>query len=77
MWCNSVVKVRITIDRVKCNLCNLCVRLCPTNVFKIKDGFIVIEEDICIICYGCIRLCPVGAISIDVTGYDVVDYVRY
>lgn len=72
-----MVKTKIVIDRTKCKLCGLCVKLCPANVFKIKDGYIVKEDNLCIVCYSCIRLCPTGAISIDVMGYDVINYMRY
>lgn len=68
---------RIVIDKTKCSLCYLCVRLCPSAVFRIDNSAIAVNESQCILCYGCIRICPKRAISINASGYKILDYVRY
>lgn len=46
-----------------CDLCGLCVDVCPTGVFKIEGGKLVVNEELCIYCKGCVALCPRKAIS--------------
>ncbi len=57
------MKVKVSISN-KCNLCGLCVEACPTEVFKIVEKNIVVNEDSCIYCRGCEIICPEKAISL-------------
>lgn len=47
------------IDSETCTSCNICVRVCPTNVFDKTDGIPVIarQED-CQTCFMCELYCP-------------------
>lgn len=50
----------------RCISCNLCVKVCPTNVFdKTVDGIPVIarQED-CQTCFMCEAYCPVDALYV-------------
>lgn len=42
----------------KCTGCTTCVRHCPTEAIRIRDGRAVINESRCIDCGECIRTCP-------------------
>ena len=42
----------------KCIGCTTCVRHCPTEAIRIRDGRAVINEGRCIDCGECIRTCP-------------------
>ena len=42
----------------KCIGCTTCVRHCPTEAIRIRDGRAVINESRCIDCGECIRICP-------------------
>ena len=42
----------------KCIGCTTCVRHCPTEAIRIRDGRAVINEGRCIDCGECIRICP-------------------
>lgn len=47
----------------KCNLCNACLPLCPTeSVFPGKAQY-WIDEQTCHDCTVCVRVCPVNAIE--------------
>ncbi|MDO8426569.1 MAG: DUF362 domain-containing protein [Deltaproteobacteria bacterium] len=45
-----------------CNLCSICVEVCPADVME-KTGRIIIDYDRCIRCYCCQEMCPKGAIA--------------
>jgi len=54
-------------NRVKihegCNLCNLCVEICPVKNFWIDQDKVVPKGN-CVVCYRCINRCPEKAISV-------------
>ncbi len=48
----------VLLDKGKCTGCTTCLRHCPTEAIRIKDGHAVINSDRCIDCGECIRVCP-------------------
>lgn len=50
----------------RCISCNLCVSVCPTNVFdKVEDGQPVIARvDDCQTCFMCEAYCPTDALYV-------------
>lgn len=48
----------VFLDVSKCIGCTTCLRHCPTEAIRIKDGHAVINEGRCIDCGECIRVCP-------------------
>ncbi len=53
-----------TVDESKCSVCLTCVRTCPYNVPKIKDGKAYIEVASCYGCGACAAECPGKAITL-------------
>ena len=51
----------VLLDESKCTGCTTCLRHCPTEAIRIKDGHAVINSDRCIDCGACIRYCPHNA----------------
>ncbi|MGN0493260.1 MAG: 4Fe-4S binding protein, partial [Acutalibacteraceae bacterium] len=45
----------------KCCGCTTCLKHCPTEAIRIKDGRAVINQERCIDCGECIRVCPHNA----------------
>lgn len=48
----------VTLTREKCTGCTTCIRYCPTEAIRVKDGHAVISNERCIDCGVCIRMCP-------------------
>jgi dissimilatory sulfite reductase (desulfoviridin) alpha/beta subunit len=54
----------LKIDKDICTGCTHCMKSCPTEAIRIRDGKAVIYENKCIDCGECFRVCPVKAIYI-------------
>lgn len=48
----------VFLDVEKCNGCTTCLRRCPAEAIRIKNGHAVINQERCIDCGECIRICP-------------------
>ena len=48
----------VLLDTNKCTGCTTCLRHCPTEAIRIRDGHAVINSGRCIDCGECIRVCP-------------------
>ena len=51
----------VSLDLDKCKGCTHCLRRCPTEAIRIRDGHAVINAIQCIDCGECIRVCPYKA----------------
>ena len=51
----------VLLDSAKCTGCTTCLKHCPTEAIRIKDGHAVINDNRCIDCGQCIRMCPHNA----------------
>ncbi len=51
----------VSLDIEKCKGCTNCLKRCPTEAIRIRDGHAVIDSDVCIDCGECIRRCPYQA----------------
>lgn len=57
-------KVTILVDYDKCNGNGVCVEICPTSVYELRDGkTVAFAIDECIECCACVENCPTGAIE--------------
>ena len=48
----------VLLDESKCTGCTTCLRHCPTEAIRIRDGHAIINPERCIDCGECIRVCP-------------------
>ncbi|MBQ8850370.1 MAG: 4Fe-4S binding protein [Clostridia bacterium] len=57
----SKYKHSVTLDVSKCKGCTNCIKRCPTEAIRVRDGHAIILEERCIDCGECIRTCPYQA----------------
>jgi len=57
----NVYEHSVLLDESKCTGCTTCLRHCPTEAIRIKNGHAVINSDRCIDCGACIRYCTHNA----------------
>ncbi len=48
----------VKLDKEECKGCTNCIKRCPTEAIRVRDGKARIIEELCIDCGECIRTCP-------------------
>lgn len=51
----------VTLQTDLCKGCTHCIKRCPTEAIRVRDGKAVIKSERCIDCGECIRICPYQA----------------
>jgi iron only hydrogenase large subunit-like protein len=57
----AIDKQIIFTNKARCRDCYRCLRNCPVNAIRLKDGQAAVEPDRCILCGLCLKECPQGA----------------
>ena len=48
----------VRLDKDKCRGCTNCLKRCPTEAIRVRNGKAIIVKERCIDCGECIRVCP-------------------
>lgn len=55
----------IKVDPDKCFGCTHCLKICPAEAIRIREGLAVIDDERCVDCGNCLRACPVDAFYVE------------
>ena len=72
-----VYKHSVSLDATKCKGCTTCLRRCPTQAIRIRNGKACINPNLCIDCGECIRHCPYKAKKASFDEWDSIDHDKY
>jgi len=67
----------VTLDATKCKGCINCIKKCPTEAIRVRNGKAVILSDHCIDCGECIRVCPHHAKKAISDPLSIMDNFKY
>ncbi|MDO4543529.1 MAG: [Fe-Fe] hydrogenase large subunit C-terminal domain-containing protein [Clostridia bacterium] len=67
----------VSLDRDKCKGCTNCLKRCPTEAIRIRDGHAVIDSRHCIDCGECIRVCPYKAKTAIFDRWEELDHDKF
>lgn len=70
-------KHSVTLDIARCKGCTNCIKRCPTEAIRVRQGHAVIMEERCIDCGECIRLCPYQAKKARYDSFDAFANYKY
>jgi iron only hydrogenase large subunit-like protein len=67
----------VRLDKEKCKGCTNCIKRCPTEAIRVRDGKAKIMDERCIDCGECIRICPYHAKSAVTDDLKVLNEYKY
>ncbi len=67
----------VRLDKEKCKGCTACLKRCPTEAIRIRDGKAKIIKELCIDCGECIKVCPYHAKQAVTDTFDTLDNFKY
>lgn len=67
----------VTLDKDRCMGCTNCIKKCPTEAIRVRNGKARIIKERCIDCGECIKVCPYHAKSAITDSIDLLDKFKY
>jgi len=67
----------VRLDRDRCKGCVNCIKRCPTEAIRVRQGKAEIIEEKCIDCGECIRVCPNKAKYVETDSLDLLRSYKY
>lgn len=67
----------VQLDKDKCKGCTNCIKTCPTQAIRVRNGKAKILKDKCIDCGECIRVCPYRAKKAVTDSFELLKKFKY
>ena len=67
----------VALDPSKCTGCTTCMKHCPTEAIRVRNGCAVIDSERCIDCGECIRNCPNNAKKSICNSFDEIKKYKF
>lgn len=67
----------VRLDEDKCKGCMNCIKRCPTEAIRVRNGKASIISERCIDCGECIRVCPQHAKTAERDAFDMLSNYKY
>lgn len=67
----------VILDPDKCKGCITCMKRCPTEAIRVRNGKASVNYDRCIGCGECVRLCPHQAKLPSYDSFDIINNYKY
>lgn len=67
----------VTLDESKCKGCVTCMKRCPTEAIRVRNGKAKILYERCIGCGECVRLCPHNAKLASYDSFETINNYKY
>ena len=71
------VRHSVLLDKDKCQGCTNCIKTCPTQAIRVRNGKAKIIKSKCIDCSECIRVCPYHAKKAVTDSFDKLNNYKY
>lgn len=67
----------VYLDPEKCKGCVACMKRCPTDAIRVRNGVASVDYSRCIGCGECVRICPHGAKLAAYDSFDVINQFKH
>lgn len=67
----------VMLDTDKCRGCITCMKRCPTEAIRVRNGKAKVLYERCVACGECVRLCPHHAKLACYDNFDIIDNYKY
>ena len=71
------IRHSVQLDKDKCHGCTNCIKMCPTQAIRVRNGKAKIITNRCIDCGECIRVCPYHAKNAITDSFDKLNDFKY
>ncbi len=71
------IRHSVQLDKDKCHGCTNCIKMCPTQAIRVRNGKAKIITNRCIDCGECIRVCPYHAKNAITDSFEKLNDYKY
>lgn len=73
----SLINKPVYLDEDKCYGCVNCMKRCPTEAIRVRDGKAIVRYERCVGCGECVKVCPTGAKKESCDSFSAIGDYKY